>query len=615
MGRELALPLVSTVAELHAIVIESSKFCRGSDLMRPFARTLLVAAMIASLGVAFDAAAHHVAKVDPPRRTALATDPVVAKAGVVSSIVVENRVNDTRQEYAVLTADDGTRYLLQGAAAASLRTGATYAIDGRINGQQIYVDGSSAIQANMQKARATTLTVDGYLRLGHADNFDGTPSSFFYAVTNDKEQRWVTFATLLDGLENGMPAVVSGEVQSDGSVFADRIVVTGASIVKPVDGPLASAVTTSYLVMPVKFPTNAAPPYTYGADPFTVASLRSSMFDPLPTKSVAEFYKEVSYGMQLLSGAVADNGSGGWLLANAAKPATCDINAIATPPGTAPPRRAATTSLRTWAASTCSTTWPGVDGRGSRTSGGHARTSTTRRACSSWAMRSATTSDSCMQRASIAARVSSAAPARRPSTATRSIPWATSARCISRPRKRICSDGCPQAPSSITRAASRRTRSTRWKIAGGARYAVRIPAGPKRTYWIEYRQPDWLRRRTRVVPEQRRAGASGDAVRVDLLRLRRRYRVPRHDAGHERVHRRLARRRPELRRCAIRHHRHGRSRSPPAASPSRSRRPRGRHSATCLPRTPITSMSRRSTGTASRRAAAERPCSTAPPTP
>ena len=297
--------------------------------MRPFARTLLVAATLASLGVAFDVAAHHVAKVDPPRRTALATDPVVAKVGVVSSIVVENRVNDTRQEYAVLTADDGTRYLLQGATAASLRKGATYAIDGRLNGQQVYIDGFSAIQANTQKAAGAKLTVDGYLRLGHADNFDGTPSSFFYAVANDKEQRWVTFATLLDGLENGTPAVVSGEVQSDGSVFADRIVITGPATVKPVDGPLASAVTTSYLVMPVKFPTNTTPPYTYGADPFTVASLRSSMFDPLPTKSVAEFYKEASYGMQLLSGAVADNGSGGFLLANAAKPATCDINAIA----------------------------------------------------------------------------------------------------------------------------------------------------------------------------------------------------------------------------------------------------------------------------------------------
>ena len=34
--------------------------------------------------------------------------------------------------------------------------------------------------------------------------------------------------------------------------------------------------------------------------------------------------------MQLLSGVVADNGSGGWLLADAPTPTTCDINAIAT---------------------------------------------------------------------------------------------------------------------------------------------------------------------------------------------------------------------------------------------------------------------------------------------
>jgi hypothetical protein len=40
--------------------------------------------------------------------------------------------------------------------------------------------------------------------------------------------------------------------------------------------------------------------------------------------------------------------------------------------------------------------------------------------------------------------------------------------------------------------------------AGGARYAVTIPAGPQRTYWIEYRQPIGLTAPF-LLPQQRRA--------------------------------------------------------------------------------------------------------------
>jgi hypothetical protein len=298
-------------------------------------RTVLRVAAVASLLAASTAAsAHHVAKVEPPRRTALPSDAAAAAKGFVASIVVEDRISGTEQRYGVLVAEDGTRYLLQGPQASSLRDGEAYAVSGRVNGAQLFVDdarmtGTADARAAADAAK-TAVTVDGVLRLGHADNFDGSPSSFFYAVTNDSDQRWVTFGTLLDGFENGMPAKVTGHMLDDGAFFADRIVILGPPPAKKAPEAIAAVANTSYLVMPVKFPTNAAAPFTYNADPFTVASLSSAMFDPLPTKSVAEFYKEVSYGQQLVSGVVADNGSGGWLLANVAAPSTCDINAIAT---------------------------------------------------------------------------------------------------------------------------------------------------------------------------------------------------------------------------------------------------------------------------------------------
>ena len=82
--------------------------------------------------------------------------------------------------------------------------------------------------------------------------------------------------------------------------------------------------------MPIKFPTNTSAPFTYNADPFSVVTLNNSVFGAPPASSVAAYYAETSFGQQALSGIVADNGSGGWLLADRVAPTSCDINAIAT---------------------------------------------------------------------------------------------------------------------------------------------------------------------------------------------------------------------------------------------------------------------------------------------
>ena len=184
--------------------------------MRPFARTVVVAALLACSAEWASAAAHHVAKIDPPRRTALATDPVVARSGHVSSIVVENRVDGTEQRYGVLVTGDGTRYLLQGALASTLEPGESYAIDGRANGQQLFVDGAQQLQGTGARAKRKSITVDGFLRLGHADNFDGTPSNFFYAVTNDASSGGSRSARCSTGSRTACRRSVTGQVQDDG---------------------------------------------------------------------------------------------------------------------------------------------------------------------------------------------------------------------------------------------------------------------------------------------------------------------------------------------------------------------------------------------------------------
>ena len=296
-----------------------------------FARQLWVIAACACLALP-PAAAHHVGKIEPARQVARPSDPAIAVTGRVGELRISNRHDGTVHRIRILTGADGRRYLLAGGVETALTIGESYALTGRSDGNVVFVEHANLTASAAASADATgraTMSLEGILRLGHADNFDGSPSEFFFAIVGEDTQYRLALAVLIDGLENGMPATVRGNVGSDGEFVADEIIILGPGQAR---GDLAARPlgTTSYIVLPVKFPTNASAPFTYNADPFTVASLASSVFGAAPTKSVAEYYKEASYGQQLLGGTVADNGSGGWLLANVAVPATCDINAIAT---------------------------------------------------------------------------------------------------------------------------------------------------------------------------------------------------------------------------------------------------------------------------------------------
>jgi hypothetical protein len=294
---------------------------------------LALAAVLAAMPVA----AHHV---DVPEPAKLAPGPLAiatAVQGHVNAIVVENRVTGTTRNFTVLVAGDGHRYMLSGPSADGLLAGDFIAVTGKVEGGALFPDGITFLPAGAAAAAALTaaptVTVEGTLRLGHADNFDGTPSEFFYSVvTDDGRHVKLPLATLLGGLDNGARVWVSGAGADTVELAAERIVVTGPATTKAAAAiaPKAGPVTTSYIVLPVKFPTNAAAPFTYGADPFTPAALNNAVFGPTPTSNVKAYYNEVSYGQQSLSGTVADDGAGGFLLANVAKPATCDISAIAT---------------------------------------------------------------------------------------------------------------------------------------------------------------------------------------------------------------------------------------------------------------------------------------------
>ena len=132
---------------------------------------------------------------------------------------------------------------------------------------------------------------------------DGT-SEFGYEVFGDNGRRNVIdIGSPLPGVTNGARASITGNVDAKGHIGVDTIEILPSpaqSTLRPkqINGGVVAALTTGYTVFPVKFPNETVVgSYTYAADPFTVASV-NTVFGASPTKSVAEYYKEVSYGNQ-----------------------------------------------------------------------------------------------------------------------------------------------------------------------------------------------------------------------------------------------------------------------------------------------------------------------------
>lgn len=245
-----------------------------------------------------------------------ASDPTVALSGYVTELVVDNRVAGTVTRYPVLVADDGQRLVLKDPAAAALATGSGVAVAGRVLNQSLFVTSAqttAARDARYDAARKPTRDYSGTLELAHWDNFDGGPSGYIYSVAGAGGSVNLLLGTALPELARGSQVTVTGQLEADEFVFAERIVILAPpppdakSRVTPKIGPFTNQV----LVIPVKFPTNTTAPYTYGADPWTIAQLTSTVFTG--TTNVADFYREGSFNQQMLAGVVAHDGANGFL--------------------------------------------------------------------------------------------------------------------------------------------------------------------------------------------------------------------------------------------------------------------------------------------------------------
>ncbi len=258
--------------------------------------------------------------------------------GVARSITVTDATSGATRRFIALETSSGERYLLRGITAAGMTPGSAYHVSGGAELATLDVASATRDDRGSIKSAAApaALEVSGTLRLGHADNFDGGASRFFYSVVApDGSMTELVLLQGIDALSNGMKVAVTGTFLGDGQMFADRVIILERPAAGGASDMLAAAVTNKVLVIPIKFPSNKVTPYTYNADPFTTASISTAVFGASPTQSVAEYYRDVSFGGHLLDGTVANVG-GAWLKANGIVPLDannnkqCDINVIAT---------------------------------------------------------------------------------------------------------------------------------------------------------------------------------------------------------------------------------------------------------------------------------------------
>jgi len=304
--------------------------------MRPLTKAVLAFVTAATAAMASAHGDREVASAGPIAATYASVE------GVVRSIVVDDEVAGTTHSYRVLSTPEGLDNLLRGEIGDTLVAGSHYVVHGTSNGKYLQAQSADLMPSARVGAAPLSFAIDGILRLGHIDYQNGHPSEYFFAVFSaDGHHKHLRGAELLDELKNGMDVSTSGTIAADGTFVVEHIVVhqhPSAAKAAPITGKSLTTRTDTVFVVPVKFPTNTAAPFTYPAEAFTTASLNTAVFGTSPTKSVAEYYKDVSFGQQLLTGVTAsDKGTPAhWLAATQHPPedsggnATCDTDFIQT---------------------------------------------------------------------------------------------------------------------------------------------------------------------------------------------------------------------------------------------------------------------------------------------
>ena len=346
---------------------------------------------VAALALALPAAAHHSATPDAVKVAPGPNAQAAVLAGIVDRIVVANQVTGTSHNFAIFVANDGRHFTLSGPGADGLLPGDSIVTSGKTDGpaccfrtrstsrrpprrarwrcRRCHGRGHAATRARRQLRRhAERILLRGRRRTTAGTRASRWPRCSAYSKTACafRCSGNAAGAGENDGQPNRYPGAGGAEGRDRRPCPRRAPVTTATSSCRSSSRPVEPGHATHGSTAPIR----SRPPRSRGA-----------VFGPTPTSNVKAYYNEMSYGQQLLSGTVADNGSGDFLLANVAKPATCDISVIATAAETAATARGYN-SRATPASSTSSTTYPAAAGRAWPTSAGRAPTRTTRPTCS-----------------------------------------------------------------------------------------------------------------------------------------------------------------------------------------------------------------------------------------
>ena len=300
----------------------------------------LLAALLLSLPL-------HAHNADPLKGAATAPAPNAPResvSGTVHELLIEDHVAQMSVRYLTLVPQAGAAVALSGTAADALAAGASAEVVGRRNGSVLFVESAKTVAAAATKAAPADTTVEGDLAVAHADDFETGRSEYLYEVHERGGQvTRLALAVRPEALQAGMHVAAHGRRDASDQLDPTRIEVlalppadtasdattaTSASTATGTDTTAAATSTTAVvaktvtghtvLVIPVKFSDTAS-------DPLPIASVQNVMTGA--TNSVANFFREVSYGQHVMNVTVPSQ----WLRsATMATPSTCSYTAIAT---------------------------------------------------------------------------------------------------------------------------------------------------------------------------------------------------------------------------------------------------------------------------------------------
>ena len=166
--------------------------------------------------------------------------------------------------------------------------------------------------------RATAQRYAGKLEFLHADDFDRGSCDLVYTLKDENGGHVaVRFPVAPEILERGMSLAIDAVPTGDGiTVEARAIEILPATVEKTADVEAKIAGTTQVLVMLIKYADTVTEPYSQ-------AVIQGRVFTD--ATSVANYYRESSYGKHQLAGAVTP-----WLRARFARPTTCQYSQVAT---------------------------------------------------------------------------------------------------------------------------------------------------------------------------------------------------------------------------------------------------------------------------------------------